>query len=325
MKKEIIQRKAKRVLLQLPEGLKIHAPYLANIVKETGSLAFISADPCYGACDLAIHEAENLGVDLIIHFGHSGIKGQKDNMVVYVDAKAQVDVKDALKKSFPLIKNYEKIGLVTSAQHVHMLDEARKELVKIGKTVAIADSGQLKYAGQVTGCNYSNAQCLSKEVEAFIVISGGKFHALGVALATSKPTIAVDPYENWAYCVDEEAKKILKQRWASIEEAKKAEDFGILVGLKTGQKRIVEALEIQDKLERNGKRTVLLVLREITPEALMQFPTLNAFVNTACPRLSLDDTQRFPKPVLSLNEVLVLVGEMSWEELCKKGWFENAT
>lgn len=326
LKKEIAKRKAKRVLLQLPEGLKIYGPYLANIVKEAGALAVISADPCYGACDLAIHEAENLDADLVVHFGHSEMKKQQDeSIVVYVDAKAKIDVRSALKKAFPHIKNWERIGLVTSIQHIHMLDEARKELIKIGKTVVIGDSGQLKYAGQVTGCNYSNAQSISKEVEAFLVISGGKFHALGVALAMSKPTIAIDPYENQAYSVDEEAEKILKQRWACIEEAKKVEEFGVILGLKTGQRRIAEALEIQDKLEKNGKKSVLLALREITPEALMQFPTLNAYVNTACPRLSLDDAQRFRKPILSIREALVLVGEMSWEELCKKGLFGNVT
>jgi hypothetical protein len=28
-------------------------------------------------------------------------------------------------------------------------------------------------------------------------------------------------------------------------------------------------------------------------------------------------------PVLSKNEVLVMLGEMSWEELCRKGLFES--
>jgi 2-(3-amino-3-carboxypropyl)histidine synthase len=326
LKEEIAKRKAKQVLLQLPEGLKIHGPSLAKTVKEMGALAIVSADPCYGACDLALREAEDLDADLIVHFGHSQMERQKGKVpVVFVDAKAKIDVKDAVKKAFPYIKDWKRIGLVTSVQHAHLLDEARKELVKIGKTVAIADSGQLKHPGQVTGCNYSNAQSISKEVEAFMVISGGKFHAVGVALATSKPTIAVDPYENQVYNVEEETKKILKQRWACIEEARQTEEFGVLVGLKTGQKRIDKALEIQKKLEQHGKEAVLLALREITPEALMQFPTLDAFVNTACPRLALDDAERFRKPILSVNEALVMMGEMNWDDLCKKGWFENVT
>jgi 2-(3-amino-3-carboxypropyl)histidine synthase len=55
----------------------------------------------------------------------------------------------------------------------------------------------------------------------------------------------------------------------------------------------------------------------------MDFPAVDAYVNTACPRISLDDAQRFKKPVLMPNEVLVIVGKLSWEELCKKGLLEN--
>ncbi|MEM2935699.1 MAG: diphthamide biosynthesis enzyme Dph2, partial [Candidatus Bathyarchaeia archaeon] len=62
LRKEIISRGAKRVLLQLPEGLKAEGPRLAAMVEGTGALAIVSADPCYGACDLAILDAETLGV-----------------------------------------------------------------------------------------------------------------------------------------------------------------------------------------------------------------------------------------------------------------------
>ncbi len=73
------------------------------------------------------------------------------------------------------------------------------------------------------------------------------------------------------------------------------------------------------------KKTTLFALREVTPEALMQFPTVEVFVNTACPRISLDDASKFLKPVLTLDEISVVLGEMSWETLCKEGWFGNAT
>ncbi|MDH5664641.1 MAG: 2-(3-amino-3-carboxypropyl)histidine synthase subunit, partial [Candidatus Bathyarchaeota archaeon] len=93
--------------------------------------------------------------------------------------------------------------------------------------------------------------------------------------------------------------------------------------LKSGQKRLKEAVKIKEKLQKSGRKATLLALREITPNALMQFPNIDAFVNTACPRISLDDTPDFLKPILSLSEALVMLGEMDWEELCRKGWFEN--
>jgi 2-(3-amino-3-carboxypropyl)histidine synthase len=93
--------------------------------------------------------------------------------------------------------------------------------------------------------------------------------------------------------------------------------------LKTGQKRLDLAFRMKRMLENAKKRVTLFALREITPSTLMQFPTIHAFVNTACPRLSLDNAESFRKPLLTPNETLVALGKMSWEQLCQKGWFEN--
>jgi 2-(3-amino-3-carboxypropyl)histidine synthase len=325
LKDEINKRNAKQVLIQLPEGLKSEGPRLATIVEKAGALAVISADPCYGACDLAIQEAETLRADLLVHFGHSPMATQPRVPTIYIEAKAEIGIKEAVNKALPHLKDWKSLGLATTVQHVDMLSEARGLLIKAGKSVAIGDTGRLKYAGQVIGCNYSNAKAVSRDVEAYLFIGGGKFHAIGLALATAKPVIVADPYEKRAYVIDDEVQRVIKQRWATIHEAKKAENFGVLIGLKSGQKKFDKALRIKEKLEKKGKRATLLALREITPEALMQFPTIEAFVNTACPRVSLDDAPKFLKPVLTSEETSVVLGEMSWEKLCKEGWFGSET
>jgi 2-(3-amino-3-carboxypropyl)histidine synthase len=323
VKQEILKLGAKRVLIQLPEGLKPEAPRLAKIVEKTGAMSIVSADPCYGACDLPTAEAESLGVDLIIHYGHAKLVKHERVPTVYVEARATVGVNEAVEKALPMLEKWRKIGLVTTVQHVQILDSVREILVRAGKTVVIGDTGRLNYPGQVTGCDYSNAKSIAKDVEAFLFIGGGQFHALGVALSTTKPTIVADPYDNQAFFVNKEAEKIVKQRWASIEEGLKARNFAVLVGLKTGQKRLEQALQIKQKLEEKGKTVYLFAVNEITPEVLMEFPTIEAYVNTACPRISLDDTSKFKKPVLTVNEALVVVDELSWEELCRRGLLES--
>jgi 2-(3-amino-3-carboxypropyl)histidine synthase len=323
LKKEISKGTAKIVLVQLPEGLKAEGTRLVALIEDAGALAIVSADPCYGACDLALSDAENLGADLIVHYGHSPQTKQERVPTIYMEARAKISVKEAVEKAIPLLEPWSNIGLVATVQHVHKLDEAKILLLKAGKTVVIGDAGLVKYPGQVIGCNFSNAQSISEEVEAFLFIGGGRFHAIGVALATAKPTIIADPYEKRAYPIHDEVPRILKQRWASISEAKGSENFGVLIGLKSGQKRLKEAVKIKEKLQKSGRKATLLALREITSNALMQFPNIDAFVNSACPRISLDDTPDFLKPILSLSEALVMLGEMDWEELCRKGWFEN--
>ena len=323
IKQEIAKLGAKRVMLQMPEGLKPEGPHLAKIIQKTGALPIISADPCYGACDLTTAEAESLGIDLIVHFGHSKLVKHEQIPTVYVEARATVAVAEVLEKAVPLLSKYGKIGLATTVQHVQTLDEARELLVRAGKTVVVGDAGRVNYSGQVIGCDYSNVRSVASGVEAFLFIGGGRFHALGIALSTSKPTIIADPYENRAYSIDEEAQTVLKQRWACIEEAGRAKTFGVLIGLKLGQKRLDEALKIKEIAEKNGKAAFLFAVREILPEVLMEFPSVDAYVNTACPRISLEAPSKFLKPVLTVNEFMVVAGETSWETLLKKGLFEN--
>ncbi|MBN1785226.1 MAG: diphthamide biosynthesis enzyme Dph2 [Candidatus Bathyarchaeota archaeon] len=325
LKEEIKKRKPKIVFLQLPEGLKPAAPHLASIVEEAGALPIVSSDPCYGACDLPISEAKLLDADLIVHYGHTPMTLNNELPVVYVEAKAKINIKEALAKALPFLESWNKIGLVTTIQHIHKFDEAKKILKAAGKTVFVGNADSTKHPGQVTGCDFGNAQAVSEDVEAFLFVGGGRFHAIGVALTTGKPTIIADPYEELASPINDDARRVIMQRWGNISEAKEAKNFGILISLKTGQMHLRDALEIKEKLERNRRKATLLALREVTPNALMQFPSLDAFVNTACPRLSLDDAPNYSKPLLYLNEALVLLGEMTWEEMLRRGWFGNAT
>jgi 2-(3-amino-3-carboxypropyl)histidine synthase len=323
IKQKIQHLDAKRVLIQMPQGLKPEATRIAELVEKTGALALISADPCYGACDIAINEAESLGADLIIHFGHSKFVKHEPVSTIYVEARALVNITETLEKALHLLNGYSKIGLATSVQHLQILHKTREFLVRSGKTVIIGDAGRVGYAGQVIGCDYSNVKSIVDEVDAFLFVGGGLFHALGIALSTSKPTFVVDPYDNRVFPLSEVSEKLLKQHWACIEQAKNAKNIGIIIGLKPGQNRIEDALKVKKLIEKHGKNAYLLAIREVTPEVLLEFPMLDAYVNTACPRISLDAPGKFVKPLLTVSEFMVASGEASWESMLKNGLFEK--
>jgi 2-(3-amino-3-carboxypropyl)histidine synthase len=54
-------------------------------------------------------------------------------------------------------------------------------------------------------------------------------------------------------------------------------------------------------------------MEEITEANLLGFK-VDAFVNTACPRLA-EDFIHFKKPVISAMEFEVVLGERAWEDL----------
>jgi 2-(3-amino-3-carboxypropyl)histidine synthase len=323
IKQEITRLNAKRVLLQMPEGLKPEAPRLAKLVEKAGALPIVSADPCYGACDLATAEAESLGADLIIHFGHAKLLKHEKVPTLYLEARVTLPVDSAVVAALPLLEGCNRIGLATTVQHVQTLDSVRELLVRSGKTVEVGDARRLHYPGQVIGCDFSNVKSIAKDVDAFLFVGGGKFHALGVALATSKPTVIADPYSGAAYAVEKEAQKILKQRFTSIQETKIAKALGVLLSLKPGQQHLEDALKIKEAAEKLGKTACLLAIREIQPDVLAEFPTIDAYVNTACPRIALDEAGKFKKPVLTVSEFKVVSGDSTWENLLKHGLFED--
>ena len=71
---KINKEKAKLVCIQLADGLKPKAKLIQNEVElKTNVKVIIWAGSCFGACDVPL-EVENLGVDLLIQFGHSSWK-----------------------------------------------------------------------------------------------------------------------------------------------------------------------------------------------------------------------------------------------------------
>ena len=69
---ELINEKGyKKICLQLPDGLKPRAQEIVDtLFEKTTAQVLIWAGSNFGACDIPL-EVERLGVDALIHFGHS--------------------------------------------------------------------------------------------------------------------------------------------------------------------------------------------------------------------------------------------------------------
>ncbi|MBN2421149.1 diphthamide synthesis protein [Candidatus Woesearchaeota archaeon] len=77
---EIKTSKAKRVCIQLPDGLKPKAKEIQEAIEaKTKAEVIIWGGSCFGACDLP-RGLEELKVDLLIHFGHSPFKKEAYNV-----------------------------------------------------------------------------------------------------------------------------------------------------------------------------------------------------------------------------------------------------
>ncbi|WNY25354.1 diphthamide biosynthesis enzyme Dph2 [Methanolapillus millepedarum] len=298
--------------LQFPEGLKKHAVELAFLIeKKTDATVFISADPCFGACDLDAHLISK--TDILFHFGHAQLEETDlEKKVCFIETRSKVNVKPAVLAAIPLLSE-KKIGLVTTVQHAHQLEEIKSILESAGKSAVIAKGDRrTPYSGQVLGCNFSAAHSPDSDCDAYLFIGSGRFHPIGVALSSKKRVVCADPFLSEAFELD--FRKFLMQRSAVIGNSKEAETFGIIVSTKNGQCREKLAESLKEKAKAHGKEAVILHMDLVTPDQMLNFP-VDAFVNTACPRLAIDDSGRYPVPVLTPQEFEIVLGERDWEDL----------
>ena len=60
-------------------------------------------------------------------------------------------------------------------------------------------------------------------------------------------------------------------------------------------------------------------MNEISPDKLINFRGIDAFIELACPRIAIDDFARYNKPMITFREALVALGEKSWKNIIKEG------
>jgi 2-(3-amino-3-carboxypropyl)histidine synthase len=306
----IRQRECESVILQFPEGLKRRAmDVTAEISKNLPECYIVvSGEPCFGACDVPQSEA-----DLIVNFGHLPIPSlDSESTIMFVQARSNADPTPVLKKSLDVIP--QSIGLLTTAQHLHLIPMMAEFLSGRGKVVRVGKGdGRLYGEGQILGCNASSAKAISSEVEAFLFIGTGAFHAIAIALSTTKPVFIANPITEEVRTIDELRDRLLRQRHAVIHKAKESETFGVLVSTKPGQRRIPLALKIHNDFIRAGKKSVIVEMENVSSQKLNAFG-LDCWVSTACPRLAIDDSAMFENPVITPIESEVVLGIREWED-----------
>ncbi|MBU7013808.1 MAG: diphthamide biosynthesis enzyme Dph2 [Theionarchaea archaeon] len=285
----------KNIAVQAPAGLRKKALELSTFLENAGYTVFISAAPCYGACDL-----EEFG-DLLVHVGHTEIYSAKIP-VVYAEVIDDFDFIPTLEEN--LNKIPARVGLLTTAQHKLELERVQRYLNTNRIETHTGLGSRTEFEGQILGCDLMAAVSVLEAVDAFLYLGTGDFHPLGAAIATGKPVFRVyDTFE----IVDFE--KLLRKRHALIFEASRRSTFGIVISTRKGQNRMSEALAIKSYLRERGKNTFLFVCNEIRPEVLYG---CDAYVICACPRIALDDAALYDAPVLTCTEVPLMFEEREY-------------
>lgn len=265
----------------------------------------------YGACCIDDFTAKALGADLLVHYGHSclipidqtvGIK------VLYIFVDIKIDAMhfiDSVKLNFPITK---KLAFVSTIQFVATLHAAAKELRDIGYDVLVPQSKPLS-PGEILGCTSPRIPADTT----LIYLGDGRFHLESAMIANPVlEAFKYDPYEKKFTEEHYDHLEMRKNRKRAIDDAKHARTFGLILGTlgRQGSPKVMKYIESRIKFHK--RRAVIILLSEVFPTKLDLFKDIDAFVQVACPRLSIDWGTAFPKPLLTPYELSVVLGDARW-------------
>lgn len=304
----IRQRGARTVGLQYPEGLRTKAVEVARSLEEaTGAAVMISTSPSFGACDVP-----RMPVDLVVHVGHAPMPYLNMKGIQFFDFPQPFESLDFLEGVLPLLG--KRVGLLTTAQHVGQIDSVAEYLKSRGHEVVVgAADGRVAYDGQLLGCDMCAVHNTQDRVDTYLYIGTGDFHPLGAAMVTETPVIVADPFTKEVRSMAPLKDRVVRQRFGAIARARGAKRFGIVASKKIGQYRMNVALNLKAKIEAAGREATIFLMDHVDPMFLKGYD-VDALVNTACPRITIDDYLRYDKPILTPQELEIVLGLRRWED-----------
>ena len=320
----IKQNNSKRVALQFPEGLLMFASTIADIIERfTDAETVIMGDVTYGACCVDDYTARALGADMMVHYGHSCLVPIDTTTIkmlyVFVDIKIDNQhVIDILKHNF---QPGAQIALVSTIQFVAAL-QSIQQILSAEFKVFIPQSKPLS-PGEILGCTSPR---LPDGTEALVYIGDGRFHLESIMIANpSTQAYQYDPYSKVLSQEYYDHNRMKATRRDAIVQASGAKTFGLILGTlgRQGNPKILNYLK--ESMRKAGINFIVVLLSEVFPEKLKLFKDVDAWVQIACPRLSIDWGTAFDKPLLTSYEAAVALGMIEWQETYPMDFYANSS
>jgi 2-(3-amino-3-carboxypropyl)histidine synthase len=305
---------AKKVALQMPEGLLLFATTISDILTQfcPGIETLIMGDVTYGACCIDDFTARALGCDLLVHYAHSCLIPVDVTKIktLYVFVDISIDTSHllaTLERNFSPGKTIAMVGTIQFNATIHGV---RSALEKAGYTAIIPQIAPLS-RGEILGCtspnlSQSNSEC---SVDLVLYLGDGRFHLESIMIHNPGiPAYRYDPYSRKLTRETYGHEEMQDLRRKAISSAKTAKKWGLILGSLGRQGNPHTMALIEARLSEKGIPWINLLLSEIFPGKLGMMKDVECWVQVACPRLSIDWGYAFPRPLLTPYEALVALG-----------------
>jgi 2-(3-amino-3-carboxypropyl)histidine synthase len=158
--------------------------------------------------------------------------------------------------------------------------------------------------------------CTAPEItgaDILVFVADGRFHIEAAMMANPDlPAFRYDPFSNRFFSEFLSLNELNQTRLNQMKKCKSAKRVGLVLGTlgRQGSVGILESLK--EVLNEKGIQTFTVLISEISPERMSQFgDSVDAWVQVACPRLSIDWGESYSAPLLSSFEAFKLWGDDS--------------
>ncbi|OAA54882.1 diphthamide biosynthesis protein 1 [Cordyceps fumosorosea ARSEF 2679] len=311
---------AKKVALQMPEGLLLFATTISDILTQfcPGIETLIMGDVTYGACCIDDYTARALGCDLLVHYAHSCLIPVDVTKIktLYVFVDISIDTAHllaSLERNFAAGRTLALVGTIQFNATIHGV---RGSLEAAGFRVVVPQIAPLS-RGEILGC--TSPQLRDDDgIDAILYLGDGRFHLESIMIHNpSIPAYRYDPYSRKLTRETYGHDEMQSVRRAAIRTARRARRWGLILGSLGRQGNPHTMALVEAQLRARGIPWVNLLLSEIFPGKLAAMADVECWVQVACPRLSIDWGYAFARPLLTPYEALVALG-------VTEDWSENS-
>ncbi|ONK79569.1 uncharacterized protein A4U43_C01F7710 [Asparagus officinalis] len=311
------------IALQFPDGLLMYSLPIADIIR---SFSSSSADvvrprrkPNYGCCCVdRLRRPPPSAATSSFHYGHSSSRPVTSSKIptlyVFVEIKIDPDrLIESIESNFPKSSSLAIAGTVQFIAAVHA---AKSVLSEEGYDVTVPQAKPLS-AGEVLGCTAPTIP-KSKGVDALIFVADGRFHLEAFMIANpGVPAFRYDPFLGVLVLEEYDHKGMKRVRKDAIFRAREAKNWGVILGTlgRQGSTRVLD--RVLGLMDDKGLDYTVVLMSEISPARVELFEdSVDAWVQIACPRLSIDWGEGFKRPLLTTFEFEIAMGFV-------KGWWER--
>jgi 2-(3-amino-3-carboxypropyl)histidine synthase len=202
------------------------------------------------------------------------------------------------------LKKFKKIGLYSSIQFISHLPIIKKQLEKMGIKTVSSKPRRAVQEGQLLGCDcFADSLNLKETVDAFLYIGDGQFHPLALIYGQDKEVVCYNPISNSFEVLDKQrVQNIINKRKGALAKFYASTNIGVIISVKPGQEQLKAALLLEKKY--SEKHFYYFVDNNISFDQLENFPFVEVWVNTACPRIGIDDYEKVRKGVVNVKDLM---------------------